>query len=103
MESTVHPTNTWLQELCEELGGRDRQRARHALRTILHALRDRRTVAGGHRPRTYAGPELVDRGELLRLVGPTPRGAGSQGRAAKRDPAKQSSDFGKNVGRTKNL
>ena len=41
VEQTVHLTNAWLQELKEELGLRDHQRAYHALRAVLHALRDR--------------------------------------------------------------
>ena len=45
IESTVHTTNAWLKELAEELGWEDRHRAYVALRTVLHALRDRLTVA----------------------------------------------------------
>jgi len=45
IESTIHTTNTWLKELMEELGWEDRQRAYHALAAVLHALRDRLTVA----------------------------------------------------------
>jgi uncharacterized protein (DUF2267 family) len=45
IESTVHTTNAWLKELAEELGWEDRHRAYLALRTVLHALRDRLTVA----------------------------------------------------------
>jgi uncharacterized protein (DUF2267 family) len=40
-DSTIHTTNTWLKELMEDLGWEDRQRAYHALRAVLHALRDR--------------------------------------------------------------
>jgi uncharacterized protein (DUF2267 family) len=43
-DSTVQTTNTWLHELMEELGLPDRQRAYHALRAVLHTLRDRLTV-----------------------------------------------------------
>ena len=57
IESTVHLTNLWLQELMEELGWRDRQRAYHALRVVLHALRDRLTVA-----------EAVDLGAQLPML-----------------------------------
>jgi uncharacterized protein (DUF2267 family) len=45
IENTIHTTNTWLKELMEELDWEDRQRAYHALGAVLHALRDRLTVA----------------------------------------------------------
>jgi uncharacterized protein (DUF2267 family) len=45
IENTVHTTNAWVKELTEELGWEDRTRAYHALRAVLHALRDRLTVA----------------------------------------------------------
>jgi uncharacterized protein (DUF2267 family) len=45
IEGAVHTTNAWLKELTEELGWEDRQRAYHALGAVLHALRDRLTVA----------------------------------------------------------
>jgi uncharacterized protein (DUF2267 family) len=45
IESTIHTTNAWLKELSEELGWEDRRQAYHALRAVLHALRDRLTVA----------------------------------------------------------
>jgi uncharacterized protein (DUF2267 family) len=45
IESTVHTTNAWLKELVEELGWQDRERAYHAMGAVLHALRDRLTVA----------------------------------------------------------
>jgi len=45
IESTMHTTNTWLKELGEELGWEDRARVYHALGAVLHALRDRLTVA----------------------------------------------------------
>ena len=45
IESTVHTTNAWLKELVEELGWHDRERAYHAMGAVLHALRDRLTVA----------------------------------------------------------
>jgi uncharacterized protein (DUF2267 family) len=45
-DHTVQTTNIWLRELAEAMGcGDDRQRAYHALRAVLHALRDRMTVA----------------------------------------------------------
>jgi uncharacterized protein (DUF2267 family) len=43
-DSTIHTTNTWLKELMEELGLKDRHQAYHALREVLHALRDRLPV-----------------------------------------------------------
>jgi len=45
IENTIHTTNIWLKELMEELGWEDRQRAYHAFGVVLHALRDRLTVA----------------------------------------------------------
>jgi uncharacterized protein (DUF2267 family) len=43
-DSTLHTTNTWIGETMEELGGWDRHRAYQALRSVLHALRDRLSV-----------------------------------------------------------
>jgi len=43
-DSTLQLTNTWLHELMEELGWSHRERAYHALRVVLHALRDRLPV-----------------------------------------------------------
>ena len=45
IESTVHTTNVWIKELTDELGWTDHQRAYHALGAVLHALRDRLTIA----------------------------------------------------------
>jgi uncharacterized protein (DUF2267 family) len=45
LESTVHTTNLWLKELMEAMGREDPHRAYQALRAVLHALRDRLTVA----------------------------------------------------------
>jgi len=45
IENTVHTTNTWLNEVRDELSWQDRHRAYRALRAVLHALRDRLTVA----------------------------------------------------------
>jgi uncharacterized protein (DUF2267 family) len=45
IESTVHTTNAWIKELTDELGWEDRQPAYHAFGAVLHALRDRLTVA----------------------------------------------------------
>ncbi len=57
VESAVHTVNTWLKELMEELECTDRERAYRALRVVLHALRDRLTVA-----------EVADLGAQLPLV-----------------------------------
>ena len=42
-DQTLQKTNIWLKEVGDELGP-DRQRAYHALRAVLHTLRDRLTV-----------------------------------------------------------
>lgn len=43
-DATIHKTNEWLSTLMEELEWNDRSGAYHAMRTVLHALRDRLTV-----------------------------------------------------------
>lgn len=43
-EGTVQITNTWLNDILARLGWEDGYRAYHALRAVLHALRDRLTV-----------------------------------------------------------
>jgi len=43
-ESTLQTTNVWLDDVLERLGWEDRYRAYHALRAVLHALRDRLPV-----------------------------------------------------------
>lgn len=45
IESTIHTTNAWLKELTEELGWTDRHQGYRALASVLHALRDRLSVA----------------------------------------------------------
>ena len=40
-ERTIHKTNVWLKDIMEELGWDSHQRAYHALRAVLHTLRDR--------------------------------------------------------------
>ena len=40
-ESTIHKTNVWLKDVMEELDWDSHERAYHALRAVLHALRDR--------------------------------------------------------------
>jgi uncharacterized protein (DUF2267 family) len=42
-DQTLQKTNIWLKEIMEQVGP-DRQRAYHALRAVLHTLRDRLTV-----------------------------------------------------------
>ena len=46
-ESTLHKTNVWLKDVMAEMHWEDsdHQRAYHALRAVLHALRDRLGVA----------------------------------------------------------
>lgn len=41
LRRTVHQTSTWLKRIGEELSHGDKQRAYHALRGVLSALRDR--------------------------------------------------------------
>lgn len=53
-DSTIHTTNIWLNEIGDGLGWADRQRAYHALRAVLHALRDRLSVE--HAARRVARP-----------------------------------------------
>ena len=43
-DATVHKTNEWIHDVMKELDWDDRAGAYHALRTVLHALRDRLTV-----------------------------------------------------------
>jgi uncharacterized protein (DUF2267 family) len=43
-DSTVQTTNVWLHDVMERMGWIDPHRAYHALRAVLHALRDRLTV-----------------------------------------------------------
>ncbi|HKI30597.1 MAG TPA: DUF2267 domain-containing protein [Gemmataceae bacterium] len=45
-DSTLQTTNVWLHEIMERMGWVDKHRAYHALRTVLHALRDHLTVEG---------------------------------------------------------
>ncbi len=44
-EGTIHKTNVWLKDVMEELGWDSHERAYHALRAVLHALRDRLATA----------------------------------------------------------
>jgi uncharacterized protein (DUF2267 family) len=43
-EHTLQTTNTWLHDVMVRLGWQDRERSYHALRAVLHALRDRLSV-----------------------------------------------------------
>lgn len=40
-EKMVHEANTWIADICAEMGYEDRQVAYHAMRGVLFALRDR--------------------------------------------------------------
>ena len=42
-DRTIQETNIWLKEIMDDVGP-DRRRAYHALRAVLHVLRDRLTV-----------------------------------------------------------
>lgn len=44
-ESTLHKTNIWLKDVMNELGWDSHERAYHALRVVLHTLRDRLSTA----------------------------------------------------------
>jgi len=44
-ESTIHKTNIWLKDVMYELDWDSHERAYHALRAVLHALRDRLSTA----------------------------------------------------------
>jgi uncharacterized protein (DUF2267 family) len=43
-DTTTQKTNVWLKDLMQELGWDDRHKAYRALRSTLHALRDRLTI-----------------------------------------------------------
>src|SRR5439155_1429880 len=43
-DSTIQTTNEWLNDLTDRMGWQERYRAYHALRAVLHALRDRLPV-----------------------------------------------------------
>lgn len=43
-DSTIQTTNIWLDEIMGEMGWEDRHKSYHALRAVLHALRDRLPV-----------------------------------------------------------
>lgn len=43
-DSTLQATHIWLDEIRDNLGWSDRHKAYHALRAVLHALRDRLPV-----------------------------------------------------------
>lgn len=57
-DTTIHRTNSWLKELMRVPGSESRHAAHLALRSTLHALRDRVTA---HRPRGIHRP--VESGE----------------------------------------
>ncbi len=41
LRRSVHVTSTWLKRIAEQLGHQDKQKAYHALRGVLFAMRDR--------------------------------------------------------------
>lgn len=43
-DSTINTTNVWLHDKMDRMGWDDRHRAYHALRAVLHALRDHLSV-----------------------------------------------------------
>lgn len=43
-DTSIQTTNIWMNDLLERLGWTDHHRAYHALRAVLHALRDRLSV-----------------------------------------------------------
>lgn len=43
-DSTIQTSNIWLNDVLDRLGWQDRHRAYHALRAVLHTLRDRLSV-----------------------------------------------------------
>jgi uncharacterized protein (DUF2267 family) len=43
-DTTVQESNTWLKDIMEEEGWKDRKKAYKALRSVLHLLRDRLTT-----------------------------------------------------------
>lgn len=43
-DSTIQTTNIWLDDVMQEVGWTDRHHAYHALRVVLHTLRDRLPV-----------------------------------------------------------
>ncbi|MBI3461510.1 MAG: DUF2267 domain-containing protein [Planctomycetes bacterium] len=44
LDTTVQTTHQWLAEICQRLDWTDQHQAYHALRAVLHALRDRLSV-----------------------------------------------------------
>lgn len=56
-ESTVHTSNVWLRQIMDEMEWTDHQRAYHALRAVLHSLRDLLTLE-----------EVVDLGAQLPML-----------------------------------
>ncbi len=75
-DSTLQSTNVWLKELMEELEWDERQRAYHALRAVLHTIRDRLTIE-----------EVADLGAQLPML---VRGIYYEGWTPSRQPVRRS-------------
>ena len=78
-DTTLQLTNAWLHELMEKLDWSQRERAYHALRAVLHALRDRLPVgevaALGRSCRCWSGASTTRAG--IRPTSPS-RGTGAR-------------------------
>lgn len=75
-DETLHVTNVWLKEIMAEFGWEDRHNAYRALRTTLHALRDRLSIElGAH---LSAQLPLLVRGTFYEGWRPSDCGAGGR-------------------------
>lgn len=45
LQTTIQKTHNWLNEYMQHTGREDEAKAWHSMRAVLHALRDRLTVA----------------------------------------------------------
>lgn len=79
-DATTHKTNEWLKGVMRELGWDDRHRAYHALRAVLHTLRDR-----------LPNHEAVDLGAQLPML---VRGMYYEGWVLDRDPKRLRKEAG---------
>jgi uncharacterized protein (DUF2267 family) len=73
-DRTLQITHVWLDDIMAELGP-DRQRAYHALRAVLHALRDRLPLNLAAHPRLLilALPEVGHAAAAFNQLSPSPR------------------------------